>query len=327
MAQSEVCEEEETEKKAKKRMLVFLLLGFFSCLIGVCLLLYPWVSNYLYEKQAKTEITAYTELSEELGEDQAEDLIRSAREYNEALAADQTRYVDPFNTSEFDPTYAQDYRTLLMLSDSGVMGYVEIPSISVYLPVFHGTDSDTLLAGIGHMQGSSLPVGGEGTHAVLTGHSGLTGAKMFTDLNQLEVGDYFYFHILDETLAYQVISVTTVLPNVVEDLRIKEGEDRMTLVTCTPYGVNSHRLLVTGTRVEYSEEIYEESQEEKKPVTGSTWMKSYMKAVVLGIVISLFAFFMIFFLHWEIAGHRKENRKRTERKRDKRSVTKDPRES
>lgn len=281
---------------SKKRKILFLLPGILLCLIGVCLLLYPWVSNYLYERQARTEITAYTEQTEGMEEENVNALIQAAQEYNEALANDQTRYVDPFNTSEFDPSHAEEYWKLLMLSDSGLMGYIEIPSISVYLPVFHGTDSDTLLAGIGHMQGSSLPVGGEGTHAILTGHSGLTSAKMFTDLTQLEEGDYFFFHILGETLAYQVTSITTILPNVVDDLRIREGEDLMTLVTCTPYGVNSHRLLVTGTRVEYTEEIYEESQEEKKPAAESEWMKSYTRAVIIGIAISFLLFLLIFLL-------------------------------
>ena len=161
------------------------------------------------------------------------------------------------------------------------MGYVEIPKIDVNLPIYHGTSEEVLQKGIGHLVGSSLPIGGEGFHSVLTGHSGLAGAKLFSDLDQLVPGDTFFLHILGETLAYEVTEINTVLPYETELLLAVPGEDLCTLVTCTPYGVNSHRLLVRGSRVPY-EKAMEEALETPKETVRSTWKENYLRGLAIG---------------------------------------------
>lgn len=177
----------------------------------------------------------------------------------------------------------ESYETLLNLKGNGVMGYVEIPKISVYLPIYHGTDGATLERGVGHLLGSSLPVGGESSHCVLTGHTGMSSQRLFTDLEQLEEGDVFYLHILDQILAYQVDAINIVAPYETSLLCGIEGRDLCTLITCTPYGVNSHRLLVRGTRIPY--EAAEELREQEEPVTEteSIWMQQYFKGLLLGL--------------------------------------------
>ena len=167
------------------------------------------------------------------------------------------------------------------------MGYVEIPKISVNLPIYHGTGNDSLDRGVGHLLGSSLPVGGEDTHCILTGHSGLASQKMFTDLEQLEVTDVFYLNVLGEILAYQVEEINTVLPHDTSLLGITSGEDYCTLVTCTPYGVNTHRLLVRGTRIPYEEAevLVEEVMQEEPPK--SSWEQKYLQGLLIGVFTAL----------------------------------------
>ena len=182
---------------------------------------------------------------------------------------------------------SQNYDTQLNIAGNGMMGYVEIPKIDVNLPIYHGTGSDSLDRGVGHLLGSSLPVGGESTHSILTGHSGMASQKMFTDLEQLALGDVFYLRILNETLAYQVREINTVLPYDTSLLGISSGEDLCTLVTCTPYGVNTHRLLVCGSRIPYEEAevILEETSQGEQP--RSSWMKKYIEGIIWGIVVAI----------------------------------------
>jgi len=179
---------------------------------------------------------------------------------------------------------AQDYDNQLNVVNNGIMGYIEIPKISINLPIYHGTESDSLERGVGHLLGSSLPVGGESTHSILTGHSGMATQKMFTDLEQLTLGDVFYLHVLDETLVYQVVDINTVLPYDTSLLGIAPGEDRCTLVTCTPYGINTHRLLVQGSRIPYEEA--EQAQEEAVPAEQnvSSWEQHYVKGLAIGLI-------------------------------------------
>lgn len=181
---------------------------------------------------------------------------------------------------------SEDYDSQLNIAGNGIMGYVEIPKISVNLPIYHGTENDSLERGIGHLLGSSLPVGGESTHTILSGHSGMASQKMFTDLGQLAAGDVFYLHVLNETLAYQVVEINTVLPYDISLLGIVPGEDLCTLVTCTPYGVNTHRLLVCGSRIPYEEAgaLAEEVQRAEPEV--STWEAKYLQGILIGILAS-----------------------------------------
>ena len=226
-------------KKNKRYSLLLLL----ALLVGLSLLLYPTISNCWNSFHQSKTIATYVETVAEMDDSDYEGMWREAQAYNTALPRDQGR----FQLSEEEK---QVYEGLLRVSDDGIMGYVEIPSINVELPIYHGTDEEILQIAVGHIQGSSLPVGGPSTHCVISGHRGLPSAKLFTDLDQLTKGDIFILHVLDETLTYEVDQIHIVEPDDVSLLSMEEGEDLCTLVTCTPYGVNSHRLLVRGHRVE-----------------------------------------------------------------------------
>ena len=179
-------------------------------------------------------------------------MIEQAQEYNESLIGIGS-IADPFSESNENQTEDDEYNKLLKIDDTGMMGYIDIPKLDVVLPVYHGTSEKVLQSGVGHLKNTSLPVGGESCHAVLSGHRGLANAKIFTDLNKMEVGDVFYIKVLHHTFAYQVDQILTVLPSDTDSLQIEKGKDYVTLVTCTPYAVNTHRLLVRGTRIPYEE--------------------------------------------------------------------------
>ena len=212
-------------------------------LTGVSLLLYPTVSDYWNSFHQSQAIASYVEAVAEIDNTDYEKMWQEAVAYNEKLKD---------NSGRWTPTdeELEEYERLLNVSDTGIMGYIESPKIKVSLPIYHGTDEAILQIAIGHIPGSSLPVGGKGTHCVVSGHRGLPSAKLFTDLDQLEEGDLFMMRILDETLTYEVDQVRIVEPEELSDLEIDEDKDLCTLVTCTPYGINSHRLLVRGHRVE-----------------------------------------------------------------------------
>ena len=271
----------------KHRKLWTTLLGVLCILLAVAFSVYPLVSNYLAEKNKSLVCTAYTESVEELDDSNIQAMLAAAQEYNTTLAP---------GTISMDGTFSQDallaaaegYYDLLTVNEVGIMGYVEIPKIEVYLPIYHGTDEEVLSIGVGHLLGSTLPVGGESTHAVLTGHSGLATEKMFSDLDKLTVGDVFYLHMLDEVLAYEVDEINVVLPEDTSHLGITKGEDYCTLVTCTPFGVNTHRLLVRGTRIEYipdTGEVVETSVISEVEPVRSTWQEQYIKGVLIALVV------------------------------------------
>ena len=214
-----------------------------ALLAGALLLLYPTISDYWNSLHQSRAIASYAEQVADLDDNMYEQLWADARAYNETLGSSTSRFV---MTDE----QKKVYDALLNIAGNGVMGYIEIPKIKCNLPIYHGTDESVLQIAIGHVQGSSLPVGGAGTHCVLSGHRGLPRAKLFTDIDQLTEGDVFLLRVLDETLTYEVDQIRTVLPDELDDLAIEEGKDYCTLVTCTPYGINSHRLLVRGHRIE-----------------------------------------------------------------------------
>lgn len=227
-------------KKKSSFVTAILIAAFF---IGALLLLYPTISDFWNSFHQSRAIASYAEQVADLDENAYDRLWEDARIYNKTLGDRMNRFV---MTEEQKKAYA----ALLNIADNGVMGYIEIPKVRCNLPIYHGTDEAVLQVAIGHVPGSSLPVGGESTHCVLSGHRGLPSAKLFTNLDELETGDVFMLRVLDETLTYEVDQIRTVLPNELGDLAIVEGEDYCTLVTCTPYGINSHRLLVRGHRVE-----------------------------------------------------------------------------
>ena len=177
---------------------------------------------------------------------------------------------------------AENYNSQLDIAGNGIIGYVIIPKIQVNLPIYHGTDAEVLDRGVGHLLGSSLPVGGKNTHTILSGHSGMASQKMFTDLEQLVPGDVFYLNVLGETMAYQVTEINTVLPYETDLLGIVPGEDLCTLVTCTPYGINTHRLLVRGSRIPYEEAAVMEEETASVEPAASTWEAKYLQGLLFG---------------------------------------------
>ncbi len=229
--------------KKSRASTVILIIVF---LVGLSLLLYPSLSDYWNSFRQSRAIASYVESVSHLDNQEYQALLEEARAYNASLVGDKTR---------FSPTEEEtaEYLTLLG-STGGAVGYIEVPVISLSLPIYLGTSETVLQVGVGTMEGSSLPIGGESTHAVLTGHRGLPSATLFTDLDRLVQGDMFHIHILNETCTYEVDQILIVEPAEMDALEIAEGEDYCTLVTCTPYGVNSHRMLVRGHRIETPED-------------------------------------------------------------------------
>ena len=231
--------------KKKNSFSTVILLLFL--VIGLSLLLYPSFSDYWNKKVQSYAVGNYIESVSQLDDTKYREILNEAMDYNQSLRNRENPYGI---TEEQSALYSQ----MLNPFGSDIMGYIEIPSINVNLPIYHGTEETVLQVAIGHLDWTSLPVGGESSHCVMSGHRGLPSARLFTDLDQLQVGDTFMLNILDETLTYEVDQILIVLPYETEDLLIEEGKDLCTLVTCTPYGVNSHRLLVRGHRVENAEQ-------------------------------------------------------------------------
>lgn len=221
--------------------------------IGFGLCSYPLVSSYIERQHQLGAVATYTKEIEKTDGKQLEQALKNAKEYNDELYNKSSISTDEIKNDIFSDEY---YHSLLNVTGNGVMGSVEIPNISVNLPIYHGTSDEVLSTAVGHFKNSSLPVGGSNTRAVLTAHRGSPTSRLFTRLDEIEEGDLFYIRVLDETLAYQVSEIEVIEPSDLNKLSIRAGEDLVTLVTCTPYGINSHRLLVTGERVEYKEEAY-----------------------------------------------------------------------
>lgn len=263
-----------------KKILVTLFIG-----ASLVMMFYPWISNFVNQHQADITVDNYKKKEKSLSEEQKEEMWKKAQMYNADLAENQVELTDPFVESKSAIKSGLIYNNLLNIDKSGMMCYLEIPCINVNLPVFHGTAASTLERGIGHLEGSSLPVGSKSTHAVLTGHTGLNNAKLFTDLTEVKEGDLFFLHTLGKDLAYRVIEIEVVLPEETQDLLIRKGKDLVTLITCTPYGVNSHRLFVTGIRTKYTPEEKENAKDDRSK--DSQWMNAYKKAAIIGLAIAL----------------------------------------
>ncbi len=238
-------EEKGRDKKQKKQRRgpsISTIVLVIILLVGVGILLYPSVSDWWNSMHATRAIASYVTAVEDLSGQEREAMLEAAREYNSRLA----------NGVNFTLTDEQraEYDSLLDITGTGIMGYVQITSIGVNLPVYHSVDEAVLQVAVGHIPGSSLPVGGERTHAILSGHRGLPSAKLFSDLDQMVEGDTFTLNIMDQTITYMVDQIRIVLPEETDELAIRDGKDYCTLVTCTPYGVNTHRMLVRGKRID-----------------------------------------------------------------------------
>lgn len=274
-----------------KRRYLQSILAAVLFLLALGLTLYPVASNWYNQRHQSQIQTAYREVLEQTDTAKLERIRKRAAEYNKSITPGAAEEV---YTQESIIAASEDYVNQLNVGGSGIMGYIEIPKINVDLPIYHGTGSDSLDRGTGHLLGSSLPVGGEGTHTIITGHSGMASQKMFTDLEQLQEGDVFYLRILDEVLAYQVDAIHTVLPHDTTYLGIVPGEDLCSLVTCTPTGINTHRLLVQGTRIPYEPVLEVEDtvlSPEQKVV--SHWEDQYWLGIRLGLMAMVFLILMV----------------------------------
>jgi sortase A len=260
-------------------------------LSGLSLLLYPLVANTWNNYRQTKLISTYEDTvnnAAENGDIDYEEELARANAYNDALLP--SILPDSFATAEAAEEEDESYLACLNLAGDGIMGYVQIPEIGIKIPIFHTTDDDVLQIGAGHLEGSSLPVGGESTHAVISAHRGLPSASLFTDLDKLKIGDCFFLNILDETLAYEVDQILVVEPEETEALAVVDGEDLVTLLTCTPYAVNTQRLLVRGHRVEYTPELLEEST---VPLAAyNSIHTNYLLWVIVGLSIT--ALFILF---------------------------------
>lgn len=253
-------------------------------LLGVGILAYPSVSEYLSERNGSRATASYDDTVRQLEQARLDQLLAQAQEYNRQLA-DVSSGKAPLSDDNGNPITPESYWDLLNIDSSGMMAYITIPRLGTTIPIYHGTDEAVLQVGVGHLQNTSLPVGGESTHAALSGHRGLPTASLFTDLDQMQVGDQFYIKILNETLAYEVDQILTVLPSEMDALAIVPGEDYVTLITCTPYGINSHRLLVRGHRVPYMPEAEAQAMETQKPGWFQSLPMQYRHLLIgLGIV-------------------------------------------
>lgn len=270
--------------KKKGKITIKDIIRLIVLLVAFAVLLYPTYSSYLNEKNSSKVVSNYDEESVKLSKADKEKMLEDAREYNQEMLGN-IELIDPF--SQTNTEIDERYESLLNVDGSGMMGYVRIPKINVELPIYHGTSESVLQAGVGHFWGTSLPVGGESTHTVLTGHRGLPTKTLFTNMDKMEVGDVFYIKVLDETLAYEVDQILTVLPEDTEALSIVPGEDYATLVTCTPFAINTHRLLVRGHRIPYEEANQKEPDENIKPELSFT--AKVLIATIIVIFIGLIA--------------------------------------
>lgn len=278
----------------------------FCILLGIIILIYPSVSTYLSEKNGSRAAGDYDGLVEQQNEVARQAIIQQAIEYNRTLAEEQQTAGLPLTDKYGKPFCRDEYWNILNLAGNGMMGYIVIPTLDETIPIYHSTEESVLQIGIGHVANTSFPVGGPSTHAALSGHRGLPSASLFTNLDQVKIGDCFYIKMMDQVLAYQVDQILTVLPEETKELAIVPGEDYITLITCTPYGINSHRLLVRGSRIPY---VSPEDGSPLIPETEGTFLSKIpmqYRHLILGIII-IIAFLL---LRWVIIIVSKVIRKR-----------------
>ena len=273
----------------KSKIATFFVVLFFIAGLGV--FNYPVISTLYNQLHEGTVMASYDETVAKMEQEELDALYKQAQDYNRKIAEEGPTVQDAFEQGE--TVEDELYNQTLNMEGSGVMGSIEIPKIHVFLPIYHGTSSDVLEVGVGHLQGSSLPVGGDTTHSILTGHIGLPSAELFTNLDQLEEGDIFYIHILRKTLAYKIYNIETILPEEVENLVIEEGKDLITLVTCTPYGINSHRLLLHAERTVYEEPEKEINTAEARSQNLWEWLLEQKSFLISAAVLALLLLYLI----------------------------------
>lgn len=265
---------------SKRKNTIIIICFIIVILLGAGAAAYPLIASINNEHTQSLVQTEYEEKLQQLDTSEIDAALAAAREYNKTISTVQIEDIDKLK-AELPP-----YEDLLNLANNGIMGYIMIPAINIDLPIYHGTTGAAMEKGAGHMEGTSLPVGGIGTHAVISAHSGMASAKLFTDLDKLKLGDMFFITVCNQKLAYEVDNIAVVEPTDIDLIRIDTQQDYVTLLTCTPYGVNTHRLLVRGHRVEMAEEAIAEVEEKAKP-EGSTWIEKYEQGILIGIAIFL----------------------------------------
>ncbi len=272
-------QKEKPEKKASQA--VSDIVATLILLLGIALVLYPTVADIINDAVNNKVIGEYQRQLLTLDDSKYEKMLQAAQDYNDRLFQSDP-YIGALTAEE-----RKEYESLLNLDGSGMMGYIEVPKSKIYLAIYHGTEEKVMQTDAGHLEASSLPVIGESVHTVLSGHSGLPSARLFTDLDQLKVGDTFTLHILRETLTYQVERMERVVPDELKNLQIEQGQELCTLMTCTPYGINTHRLVVTGRRIETPAEATQESKSVKQIVTSkwNQWFIFLPVILLVGIVI------------------------------------------
>lgn len=291
------------KKKSSKIVIILIFLA------GLSLLLYPFIANQWNNHRQKQLIGNYESVisdKEAAGNIDYAAEMKKAEAYNDALLP--SILPDSFAVADASTETDSSYEDSLNIAGDGMMGIVEIPKIAIKLPIYHGTGDEVLQKAAGHLEGSSLPIGGESTHAVISAHRGLPSASLFTDLDQLEIGDHFLIHVLDETLCYEVDQILVVDPEDTSALAVEDGEDLMTLLTCTPYGVNTQRLMVRGHRVPYEEQTV---ADEQTPLSGLSLHTNYLLWVIVGIVVTG-VFILILFIREKKLQKRAAGKKESE---------------
>lgn len=265
---------------SKRKNTIIIICFILVILLGAGAAAYPLIASINNEHTQSLVQTEYEEKLQQLDTSEIDAALAAAREYNKTISTVQIEDVDKIK-ADLPP-----YEDLLNLANNGIMGYIMIPTINIDLPIYHGTTGAAMEKGAGHMEGTSLPVGGIGTHAVISAHSGMASAKLFTDLDKLKLGDMFFITVCNQKLAYEVDNIAVVEPTDIDLIRIDTQQDYVTLLTCTPYGVNTHRLLVRGHRVDMAEEAIAEVEEKAVPAA-STWIEKYEQGILIGVAIFL----------------------------------------
>lgn len=267
-------------KKIKRLIASLILMG------GIILICYPSFSSFINQQFANKEIASYKTNMKDASEQELRETMQMAYKYNETLP--RAYPADPFTRNNISSMKGTEFENFWMVQEGAMIGYVEIPSINTYLPIYYGTSKEVLEKGAGVVGNTSLPVGGKGTHSVLSAHTGMASKKLFTDLNLVKEDDIFFIHILNQNFAYQVDQIKIVLPEDTQDLYIEKDKDYVTLLTCTPFGINDHRLLVRGERIDY-----DFSQKKINNIKMKTMLRDYLWFVVFGVVLMIFLFKMV----------------------------------
>lgn len=263
------------------RRVIIIIVIVLIFLGGIFLTAYPYLYNAYTEKHHSEVMDNYSRTVETISQEELDSIRQQVAEYNDSLLSESSVLTDPFDPEAYKNHDSDTYARMLNINGDGIIALLSVPKINVNLPVYHGTDEEIISRALGHLEGTSMPIGGPSTHSVITGHTGLSNQRLFTDLTELQTGDVFYIDVLNETLAYEIDRIDIVEPDDTSLLSVYKGEDYVTLLTCYPYGINSHRLMVRGTRIPYDEAVEQEKLMEENTVSTSQWDREYIRAIAV----------------------------------------------